>query len=71
MVLQNEEPRNFENCSSGRSTNELPISKDVHGHIPLMRPQRKTSKSKVNLHTLGESMRKLVCPEVNTNPQYH
>lgn len=68
MVLQNEEPRNFENCSSGRSTNELPISKDVHGH---MRPQRKTSKSKVNLHTLGESIRKLVCPEVNTNPLYH
>ncbi|XP_031415535.1 guanylate cyclase soluble subunit alpha-1 isoform X1 [Clupea harengus] len=61
MIVKNEEPRNFEDCSSGRSTNEVPISKDVHGH---MHPQRKTSKSKVNLHTLGESIRKLVCPEL-------
>lgn len=71
MVVQNEEPRKFEDCPSGRATYELPISKDVPGHVlPAMHPQWKTSKSKVNLHTLGESIRKLVCPEVNVAYSY-
>ncbi|KAM6941427.1 guanylate cyclase soluble subunit alpha-1 [Lycodopsis pacificus] len=41
----------------------LPISKDVHGKIGEDLPQQKTSRAKVNLHTLGESIRKLACPE--------
>uniref|UniRef100_A0A1A8BQG3 Guanylate cyclase soluble subunit alpha-1 n=1 Tax=Nothobranchius kadleci TaxID=1051664 RepID=A0A1A8BQG3_NOTKA len=40
-----------------------PISKDVHGKISDDVPRQKTSRSKVNLHTLGGSIRKLACPE--------
>lgn len=41
----------------------LPIcrEKDTHGNLP----QRKTSRSKVYLHTLAESICKLIFPEVN------
>ncbi|XP_069571486.1 guanylate cyclase soluble subunit alpha-1 [Brachyistius frenatus] len=41
----------------------LPISKDVHGKIGEEQPRQKPSRAKVNLHTLGESIRKLACPE--------
>uniref|UniRef100_A0A3P8TET3 Guanylate cyclase soluble subunit alpha-1 n=1 Tax=Amphiprion percula TaxID=161767 RepID=A0A3P8TET3_AMPPE len=41
----------------------LPISKDVHGKIGEDLPRQKTSRAKVNLHTLGESIQKLACPE--------
>lgn len=41
-----------------------PISKDVHGKISQAVPRQKTSRAKVNLHTLGDSIRKLACPEV-------
>lgn len=42
-----------------------PVSTDVHGKIGEDLPQQKTSRAKVNLHTLGESIRKLACPEVS------
>uniref|UniRef100_A0A3P8TEV7 Guanylate cyclase soluble subunit alpha-1 n=1 Tax=Amphiprion percula TaxID=161767 RepID=A0A3P8TEV7_AMPPE len=45
----------------------LPISKDVHGKIGEDLPRQKTSRAKVNLHTLGESIQKLACPEVSIN----
>ncbi|XP_061101336.1 guanylate cyclase soluble subunit alpha-1 isoform X1 [Conger conger] len=61
VVLQNEEPRQSEECAKPRDT--LPISNEVCGSLPEIIPQRKTSRSKVNLHTLGESVCKLVCPE--------
>ncbi|XP_062864663.1 guanylate cyclase soluble subunit alpha-1 [Trichomycterus rosablanca] len=32
-------------------------------HVANVAPKRKTSRGKVNLHSLGESIRKLVCPE--------
>ncbi|XP_053086968.1 guanylate cyclase soluble subunit alpha-1 isoform X2 [Pangasianodon hypophthalmus] len=32
-------------------------------HVANVAPRRKTSRNKVNLHSLGESVRKLVCPE--------
>uniref|UniRef100_A0A3Q1GDJ7 Guanylate cyclase soluble subunit alpha-1 n=1 Tax=Acanthochromis polyacanthus TaxID=80966 RepID=A0A3Q1GDJ7_9TELE len=41
----------------------LPISKDVHGKTGEDLPRQKTSRAKVNLHTLGESIQKLACPE--------
>lgn len=43
----------------------LPISEDVHGKTGEDLPQQKPSRAKVNLHTLGESIRKLACPEVS------
>ncbi|KAI1887457.1 hypothetical protein AGOR_G00190500 [Albula goreensis] len=61
MVLQNEEPGESEECKNTGDT--LPISNEVWGSLPGTVPQRKTSRSKVNLHTLGDSIRKLVCPE--------
>lgn len=45
----------------------LPISKDVHGKIGEDLHRQKTGRAKVNLHTLGESIRKLACPEVSEN----
>lgn len=42
-----------------------PISKDVHRKRGEDLPRQKTSRAKVNLHTLGESIRKLACPEVS------
>lgn len=37
-------------------------------HVANVAPRRKTSRNKVNLHSLGESVRKLVCPEVMNIP---
>lgn len=48
-----------------RSADLQPISKDVHGKSGEDLPQQKSSRAKVNLHTLGESIRKLACPEVS------
>ncbi|KAJ8399258.1 hypothetical protein AAFF_G00412960 [Aldrovandia affinis] len=61
MVLQKEEPGESEECVNAGDT--LPISNEVCASSPGIVPQRKTSRSKVNLHTLGESIRKIVCPE--------
>ncbi|KAM6972068.1 guanylate cyclase soluble subunit alpha-1 [Aplochiton taeniatus] len=62
-IRENDEPVDFDKCSSDRAADVLPISKDVHSNTSKDLPRRKISKSKVNLHTLGESVRKLVCPE--------
>ncbi|XP_031132759.2 guanylate cyclase soluble subunit alpha-1 [Sander lucioperca] len=59
---QNNELGDFEERSTG-AADLLPISKDVHGKIGGDLPQQKTVRAKVNLHTLGESIRKLACPE--------
>ncbi|XP_055061332.2 guanylate cyclase soluble subunit alpha-1 [Misgurnus anguillicaudatus] len=58
MVVGNEEP-DFEESNA---VSVVPISRAVQGNITNI-PRRKTSRSKVNLHSLGESIRKLVCPE--------
>ncbi|MGH0158204.1 UNVERIFIED_CONTAM: hypothetical protein FKN15_043203 [Acipenser sinensis] len=64
MLVGNEDPGDSEECTGINQLDvTLPISKEVCGTVPGIRPQRKTSQSKVNLHTLGESIRKLVCPE--------
>lgn len=42
----------------------FPTSKDVHRNTDEDAPHQKSSRAKVNLHTLGESIRKLACPEV-------
>ncbi|XP_033890994.3 guanylate cyclase soluble subunit alpha-1-like isoform X2 [Acipenser ruthenus] len=64
MLVENKDPGDFEECNGiNQQDVNLPISKEVCGAVPGIRPQRKTSQSKVNLHTLGESIRKLVCPE--------
>lgn len=42
-------------------------SKDAHRRTGEAAPRQKSSRAKVNLHTLGESIRKLACPEVRTN----
>ncbi|XP_068444846.1 guanylate cyclase soluble subunit alpha-1 [Clinocottus analis] len=59
---KNNELGDFEEPSTD-AADLLPISKDVHGKIGENLPQPKTSRGKVNLHTLGESIRKLACPE--------
>ncbi|KAF1395291.1 hypothetical protein PFLUV_G00010020 [Perca fluviatilis] len=59
---QNNELGDFEERSTG-AADLLPISKDVHVKIGEDLPQQKTFRAKVNLHTLGESIRKLSCPE--------
>uniref|UniRef100_A0A3Q3WJA0 Guanylate cyclase soluble subunit alpha-1 n=1 Tax=Mola mola TaxID=94237 RepID=A0A3Q3WJA0_MOLML len=41
-----------------------PVARDVHAKRGEDVPRQKTSRAKVNLHTLGESIRKLACPEV-------
>lgn len=53
-------------CTENSSRAALPICKEVHekdtqGNLP----QRKTSRSRVYLHTLTESICKLIFPEVN------
>ncbi|XP_019955902.2 guanylate cyclase soluble subunit alpha-1 [Paralichthys olivaceus] len=48
---------------AGDAADLSPISKDVHGKIGEDVPRHKPSRAKVNLHTLGESIRKLACPE--------
>lgn len=60
-----DEPGDFEECTSDHTGDVLAISKDVHGNVSEVLPQRKTSKTRVNLHSLGESIRKLAFPEVN------
>ncbi|KAK7912908.1 hypothetical protein WMY93_013119 [Mugilogobius chulae] len=40
-----------------------PISKDVHGIKDEDVKHQKSARGKVNLHTLGDSIRKLACPE--------
>lgn len=42
----------------------LSTSKDVLRNTGEDAPHQKSSRAKVNLHTLGESIRKLACPEV-------
>ncbi|XP_036372904.1 guanylate cyclase soluble subunit alpha-1 [Megalops cyprinoides] len=65
MVVQKEEQGDSVECASTSDLpgDTLPISNEMCGSLPGIVPQRKTSRSKVNLHTLGESIRKLVCPE--------
>ncbi|KAF3852351.1 hypothetical protein F7725_005706 [Dissostichus mawsoni] len=58
---QNNELGDFEERSTD-AADVMPISKDVHGKIGEDLPKQ-TSRAKVNLHTLGESIRKLACPE--------
>lgn len=48
----------------------LPTSKDAHRKTGEDAPRQKSSRAKVNLHTLGESIRKLACPEVRPNPRH-
>ncbi|GLD66875.1 guanylate cyclase soluble subunit alpha-3 [Lates japonicus] len=60
---KNNELGDFEERSSD-AADLLPISKDVHGKIGEDLPRQKTSRAKVNLHTLGESIRRLACPEM-------
>lgn len=62
MVVGKEEPADFEESSE---VNAVPVSREVQGTNTNSLPRRKISRSKVNLHSLGESIRKLVCPEVN------
>lgn len=61
---KNNELGEFEERSSD-AADLFPFSKDVHGKIGEDVPQQKTSRGKVNLHTLGESIQKLACPEVS------
>lgn len=62
------EPEDFEQCASDREA-DVPASEDREADVPASedvcedKPQRKTSRTKVNLHTLGDSIRKLACPE--------
>ncbi|KAK6325041.1 hypothetical protein J4Q44_G00043830 [Coregonus suidteri] len=58
-----EEPGDFEECTRDHTGDVLAISKDVYGNVSEVLLQRKTSKTRVNLHSLGESIRKLACPE--------
>ncbi|TRY89544.1 hypothetical protein DNTS_014678, partial [Danionella cerebrum] len=58
MVVGKEEPPEFEGCDA---VNVVPVSKEVQGS---RLPRRKISKGKVNLHSLGESIRMLVFPEL-------
>ncbi|XP_026122021.1 guanylate cyclase soluble subunit alpha-1-like [Carassius auratus] len=60
MVVGNEEPADFEESGA---VNVVPVSREVQSNLTSILPRRKTSRSKVNLHSLGESIRKLVCPE--------
>lgn len=48
------------------SADAHPISKEVHGLKGEEDASRQRSiRAKVNLHTLGDSIRKLACPEVS------
>lgn len=48
----------------------LPTSKDVHRKTGEDAPHQKACRARVNLHTLGESIRKLACPEVRRNSHH-
>uniref|UniRef100_A0A3P9MLJ8 Guanylate cyclase soluble subunit alpha-1 n=1 Tax=Oryzias latipes TaxID=8090 RepID=A0A3P9MLJ8_ORYLA len=61
---KNNELGDFEERSSD-AADSLPISEDVHGKIRENVPRQKASRAKVNLHTLGDSIRKLACPGVS------
>lgn len=61
---KNNELGDFEERSSD-AADLLPVSEDVHGKIRENAPRQKASRAKVNLHTLGESIRKLACPGVS------
>lgn len=61
---ENNELGDFEERSTD-AADLSPISKDLHGKGGEDAPRQKTSRAKVNLHTLGESIRKLACPEVS------
>lgn len=61
---KNNELGDFEERSTD-AADLLLISKDVPGKIGEDLPQQKTSRAKVNLNSLGESIRKLACPEVS------
>lgn len=61
---KNNELGDFEERST-ETADLLPVSKDVHGKTGEGVPRKKTSRAKVNLHTLGDSIRKLACPEVS------
>lgn len=50
---------------SANATDALPISEDVHGLKGEDVSRQRSTRAKVNLHTLGESIRKLACPEVS------
>ncbi|XP_028658504.2 guanylate cyclase soluble subunit alpha-1 isoform X1 [Erpetoichthys calabaricus] len=64
MLAQNEEPGEFEESAETNLPDAAePVSKEVFATEPSLGPLRKTSRSKVNLHSLGESVRKLVYPE--------
>ncbi|KAF7686991.1 guanylate cyclase soluble subunit alpha-1 [Silurus meridionalis] len=58
VLVGNEDPEE-------RDEREDPEESRAHSspHIANVAPKRKTSRNKVNLHSLGESIRKLVCPE--------
>ncbi|XP_043105015.1 guanylate cyclase soluble subunit alpha-1 isoform X1 [Puntigrus tetrazona] len=60
MVVGNEDPADFEESGA---VDVVPVSREVQGTNTNILPRRKISRSKVNLHSLGESIRKLVCPE--------
>lgn len=56
-----------ESSESGKAT--LPICQDVlEKNVQRSSPQRKTSRSRVYLHTLAESICKLIFPEVSALP---
>ncbi|XP_068616187.1 guanylate cyclase soluble subunit alpha-1-like [Brachionichthys hirsutus] len=58
------EVADFETRSAG-SADLSPISQDVHGKTGEREhmPHPKTSRARVNLHSLGDSIRKLACPD--------
>ncbi|KAJ8262445.1 hypothetical protein GJAV_G00166570 [Gymnothorax javanicus] len=57
------DPVNSEDYALKDSGDLRPVSKDVYGTAPEIVPRRKPSRTKVNLHALGDSIRKLACPE--------
>ncbi|XP_061572918.1 guanylate cyclase soluble subunit alpha-1 isoform X1 [Cololabis saira] len=58
---KNKELGDFEERSSD-AADLLPVSKDVHRKTGEDAPRQRTCRGKVNLHTLGDSIRKLACP---------
>lgn len=62
-AIRNDEPGDLEQ-RSGDAADLLPVFEDVHGGKGEA-PPRQRARGKVNLHTLGESIRKLACPEVS------
>ncbi|XP_008315102.1 guanylate cyclase soluble subunit alpha-1 isoform X4 [Cynoglossus semilaevis] len=61
-AIRNDEPGDLEQ-RSGDAADLLPVFEDVHGGKGEA-PPRQRARGKVNLHTLGESIRKLACPEI-------